>query len=41
MRRLLTSSQLPSTASVKFEYKDFFGLDQSNEEKWDLVYDYT
>ena len=38
---LLAASQLPSSAIVKFEYKDFFSLGQSEDERFDLIYDYT
>ena len=39
--RLLEKSQLPSALNVKFESKDFFMLGQSENEKFDLIYDYT
>lgn len=39
--RLLESSPDPSPGKVTFQEADFFSLSASDEEKFDLVYDYT
>ena len=38
---LLASSPDPSPGKVTFEKTDFFSLTVQEEEKFDLVYDYT
>ncbi|EKM54217.1 uncharacterized protein PHACADRAFT_257911 [Phanerochaete carnosa HHB-10118-sp] len=37
----LADLNLPSTVNVKFEHRDFFALDSSEQEKYDLIYDHT
>ncbi|GJE84638.1 S-adenosyl-L-methionine-dependent methyltransferase [Phanerochaete sordida] len=40
-RDYVAKLDLPSTATVHFEQRDFFSLGESEDEKFHLVYDYT
>ena len=39
--RLLAKTNLPPSVKVRFALEDFFKLEATGDEKFDLVYDYT